>query len=290
MNKVTLIKEMPDWFCLTDYDALLELNWNELYNELLIRSDAYLHPDCAEAFLCGIAHSGPIQADRRFPDAPAGPFGRREVFPSSELFPRLSKERSIRPVSTQRLKEAIVTSEDIAGNRKSDLHPYLDAFSSTEVRLRREGEVSQPQRMTVMADMSLEDTTDDELLSELAALLPRWRSELGIPEPQDRNLRMGEQVLAKIITQRSIPLLDLLIWSKHTGTDISYVVFSRVLFDDNASYYPEPHLIKKTYIPAARKLVSDEYLRKASIVIRNDSALGTRKVAEHLAIQGLQYP
>jgi hypothetical protein len=283
MTNVMRVCELPSWFSLKSYDSLLKLTLEELYAEILIRQDAYIREGCADYFLCALEYSGPIQAQERIQA------GYGDLPPLCVLLPQLSKARSVRPVSSSRLSAAYQLSSSFGGDRPY-LDTFLDAFSSQEVRKRREGVISEPHRLTVMADIALEGASDAEILSELASLLPQWRRQLSIPEPKGRNLRMGEQILARIITQRSIPLLDLLIWQKHTGAAISSEVLARVLFDDNASQYPEAQLIKKTYIPAALKLITEEYLSKAATIIRNDSALASRIVADHLAILGQQYP
>ncbi len=65
----------------------------------------------------------------------------------------------------------------------------------------------------ILVSIDLDDATDDEIITSLTHLLPLWRKELKVPEREHvAQKRIGLKTLQKLISNRVIPIVDLLIW------------------------------------------------------------------------------
>lgn len=91
----------------------------------------------------------------------------------------------------------------------------------------------------IQTGISLEDFTDAEILADLAELLPKWRKQLGMKEPNKklnkttgRERQSEESVIKRVIEYRIIPMLDLMIWAKLNDFKYTDEQLSRVLYPD----------------------------------------------------------
>ncbi len=108
---------------------------------------------------------------------------------------------------------------------------------------------------SLLLDIDIKKYTDKEIISDLAKLLPIWREQLSIEEPQDIKYAKKSD-LKKILHYKIIPLADLYIWCKNYNVQIPHRVYAGVLFPDFSRGEVE---FKQTIFPFFKKLVSDEY-------------------------------
>ena len=81
----------------------------------------------------------------------------------------------------------------------------------------------------ILVSIDLDDATDDEIITSLTHLLPLWRKELKVPERACRSERIGLKTLQKLISNRVIPIVDLLIWGEKSGKEVSNPMISALV-------------------------------------------------------------
>lgn len=104
-------------------------------------------------------------------------------------------------------------------------------------------------------NIDLKEYTDKELISDFQKLLPMWRSELGIKEPTNISYSKPSDI-GKVINYAIIPLLDLKIWCEITSSKITHSVYAGTLFPELNRGETD---LKQTILPFLNKLMSDSY-------------------------------
>lgn len=100
---------------------------------------------------------------------------------------------------------------------------------------------------------------DDLLIDSFASLLPLWRKELNIPEPQKPVSGGWDSIRRKIIDYKIIPLVDLLSWEISTHSKISLGVLAVALFPDGEK---DAFIIAQTVKPFLEKIMNYDSLDK----------------------------
>ncbi|WP_249269705.1 DUF6387 family protein, partial [Salmonella enterica] len=62
-------------------------------------------------------------------------------------------------------------------------------------------------RITV--DIHLEEASTEEIIEHLKVLIPKWKRQLKMKAPAEREYRFGKSTFRKIIEYRLIPMMDL---------------------------------------------------------------------------------
>ncbi len=118
----------------------------------------------------------------------------------------------------------------------------------------------------VNVGISLIDSTDAEILAELAQLLPLWRKQLTLPEPTKSEVgTVGPSAIRRIIDYKVIPMLDLMLWAKIEGFEYSAEQLSRILFPDEI--VTAKHMTD-TRIPFAKNFANHNYQNMISLWLR----------------------
>ncbi len=68
-------------------------------------------------------------------------------------------------------------------------------------------------RDTVMVEIDLANGTDEEIAESLKAALPQWRKVRGIEADTSDSIRFGYGTIKKMIMIKTIPMIDILVWS-----------------------------------------------------------------------------
>jgi hypothetical protein len=130
----------------------------------------------------------------------------------------------------------------------------------------------------VLASINLNDATDDEIITGLIRLLPLWRKELSIPEKKHlAPKKIGLKTLQKLISNRVIPMLDLLLWGRKFGKEITNPMISLLVFNDDPK---DTQAIKESIKPFALEVMSDAYTRLLRLHVNKDNELGSTKISE----------
>jgi len=130
---------------------------------------------------------------------------------------------------------------------------------------------------SILLDISLGEATDDEILSSIRKLLPRWRKKMSIQEPDILpNRRMGIKTIQKLVQNRILQLLDVLLWGIVHGKEISNPILSHVVFPDDPR---DSQAIKETLRPYATEAMSEPYTRLLRLYVDNDGEIGNSKIS-----------
>lgn len=133
---------------------------------------------------------------------------------------------------------------------------------------------------TVMFEVDLASGTDEEIAESLKAALPQWRKVKHIaPDPLE-SVRFGYGTIRKIVNNRIIPMLDILVWAQEQDVRVSDEVLSRLLYtlDDEEIRYN--HQIKDTDRPLAMKATTTDFNRQFCFFINKNSHLKEMKVSD----------
>ncbi len=107
----------------------------------------------------------------------------------------------------------------------------------------------------VNIQIDLENNTDKEIVADLKKLLPMWREQLSIEEPE--GILFSKQIdYEKVRPYKILPLLDLMIWELMTNQKIPLRVMTVALFPNAEKGETE---LKQTVIPLTKKLLSEDY-------------------------------
>ena len=130
----------------------------------------------------------------------------------------------------------------------------------------------------VLMDVWLDEATDEEILSSLKKLLPIWRGKLGHPEPDILpKRRIGLKTFQKLISNRVLLILDLILWGEVFKKEISNPILSHLVFPDDPK---DSQAIKETIRPFSIEAMSEPYTRLLRLFIDKDGELGSAKVSD----------
>ncbi|MBC8948944.1 DUF6387 family protein [Xenorhabdus sp. TS4] len=130
----------------------------------------------------------------------------------------------------------------------------------------------------VLTWIDLDDATDDEIITSLTQLLPLWRDQLSLPEQGHvSQKRVGVKTLQKLISNRVLPILDLLLWEAMNGKNVTNPMISLLVFEDDPK---DTQAIKESIKPFALESMSDKYTRLLRLYINKDTELGSTRIAD----------
>lgn len=128
----------------------------------------------------------------------------------------------------------------------------------------------------LLLDLWLEEATDDEILSSIRKLLPTWRERLSVPEPDILpKRRIGLKTIQKLVSNRILPMLDILLWGEVHSKEISNPMLSHLVFADDPK---DSQAIKETIKPYALEAMSEPYTRLLRLYVDKDGEVGSAKI------------
>ncbi|WP_324028851.1 hypothetical protein GC087_17255 [Pantoea sp. JZ2] len=131
---------------------------------------------------------------------------------------------------------------------------------------------------SVLASINLDDATDEEILASLRRLLPLWRHQLSLPEREHlAQKKIGLKTLQKLISNRVIPILDLIIWGSRFGKEVSNPMISALVFSDDPK---DTQAIKESIRPFAIEAMSEQYTRLLRLYINKDREMETTRITD----------
>ncbi|HBD5087637.1 TPA: hypothetical protein KKL48_004996, partial [Escherichia coli] len=120
----------------------------------------------------------------------------------------------------------------------------------------------------MLVSVDLLHNRDDELIEAFTKLLPKWRSELSIVEPDKPIAGSWESIRRKIIDYKIIPLIDLLSWELSTDRKISLGVLAVSLYPDGEK---DTFAIAQTVKPFLEKIMRSDSLEKIRKMLSNEN-------------------
>lgn len=110
---------------------------------------------------------------------------------------------------------------------------------------------------------------DEVLIESFSELLPQWRQQLNMPEPDKPVAGDWESIRRKIIDYKIIPLIDLLSWENSTDSKVSLGVLAVSLFPYGEK---ESFAIAQTVKPFLDKIMKNDSLDKIRKELSNEKA------------------
>ncbi|XRP05744.1 DUF6387 family protein [Enterobacter cloacae] len=131
---------------------------------------------------------------------------------------------------------------------------------------------------SVLLSVNLDDATDEEIIASMAKLLPLWREQLMLPEHEHvARKRIGLKTLQKLINNRVLPILDLLIWERRFTKEVSNPMIGALVFDDDPK---DTQAIKETIKPFALEAMSEQYTRLLRLHMSKDGEVNSAKMSD----------
>ncbi|EBV5299247.1 hypothetical protein BU509_21665 [Salmonella enterica subsp. enterica serovar Enteritidis] len=130
----------------------------------------------------------------------------------------------------------------------------------------------------VLLSVNLDDATDEEILVSMRKLLPLWRKQLELPEHAHvAPKKIGVKTLQKLITNRVLPILDLIIWEKRFDKMVTNPMIGVLVFNDDPK---DTQSIKETIKPFALEVMTEEYTCLLRLYMNRDGEISSAKMSE----------
>lgn len=130
----------------------------------------------------------------------------------------------------------------------------------------------------VLVSIDLEDATDEEIIASMTKVLPLWRKQLELPEQVHvARKRIGLKTIKKLMANRVLPILDLLIWERRNGKEVSNPMIGALVFNDDPK---DTQAIKETIKPFALEAMSEQYTRLLRLYMNKDGEINSSKMSE----------
>ncbi|MET3078334.1 DUF6387 family protein [Pantoea leporis] len=123
----------------------------------------------------------------------------------------------------------------------------------------------------VYTHFDLENSSDEEIIGSLRALLPVWRKEYGINSRKQEAFGLGK--ILKLVDYRILPMIDLLMWAKLNDVSLSNTILSRVLYPKLTDEVRGDEQLKDTDRPIAEKAMSGETCKNIESFINKNPHL-----------------
>ena len=133
---------------------------------------------------------------------------------------------------------------------------------------------------TVMFEVDLASGTDEEIAESLKSVLPQWRKVKHMPPDPLESIRFGYGTIKKIINNRIIPMLDILVWAQDRDVRVSERWLSRLLYSIDDEEVRYDNQIKDTDRPLAMKAMTTDFIRQFYLFINKNSHLKEMKVSD----------
>ncbi|EFA4612342.1 DUF6387 family protein [Escherichia albertii] len=189
--------------------------------------------------------------------------------------PSLSSAMGVSPVTFSELAMYSFSSIDQGFFKRDEEDCYLKANAMLASVT---GNLSNCSPNSILVSIDLDDATDDEIITSLTHLLPLWRKELKVPEREHvAQKRIGLKTLQKLISNRVIPIVDLLIWGEKSGKEVSNPMISALVFSDDPK---DTQAIKESIKPFALESISERYTRLLQLYVNKDREMSLIKISD----------
>nr|WP_154926722.1 DUF6387 family protein [Pantoea agglomerans] len=130
----------------------------------------------------------------------------------------------------------------------------------------------------VYTHFDLENSSDEEIIGSLRALLPVWRKEYGIKSRKQEAFGLGK--ILKLVDYRILPMIDLLMWAKLKDVSLSNTILSRLLYPKLTDEVRGDEQLKDTDRPIAERAMSGETCKNVESFINKNRHLMDLSMSE----------
>lgn len=269
MAKVKFINDLPPWFDLKNYDVIRGLSIDDIKVQLLARRTLLINDSLEgfsnmEAVIERYGVDGGVEQWLSIVDGKVilRQFPAINGYQNDELY--LSFTGAVRGFSSPKavyhtaklVNKGVLAFEDRVNLRE----PYYTSEWCADYSLVQKNTFkSSVEHVTI--DLDLAGHSDDELISHLKELLPRWRQELNTPKPKKR-IGKSDDFFSRVKTNMIIPLLDLRIWEKIYNVKIDQNVLTLALYPKNPM---TTDTFKNKVRDLEKQVLNDSYRHKAPI-------------------------
>ncbi|MEB5738605.1 DUF6387 family protein [Klebsiella aerogenes] len=189
--------------------------------------------------------------------------------------PKLPSREGVCPVTFSELSMYGFTAIDQGFFKRDEDYTYL---KSNAMLASVTGNLEDCFSSSVLTSIDLDGATDDEIISNLAILLPLWRKQLGLPEQEHvAQKRIGIRTIQKLVSNRVLPILDLLLWGQVNSKEITNPMLSVLVFSDDPK---DTQAIKDSIKPFAVEAMSEKYTRLLRLYSNRDTEIASCKLSE----------
>ncbi|KLV09712.1 hypothetical protein C9I92_23245 [Photobacterium ganghwense] len=279
--------DWPSWFNIRNYDQLNSITIGEFLNELDYRLT--LHERIPQYCRGRFRENGWTQITRGNPIVSSCPTITRASLPletnSVHVMKRIDLETLTMMKDANDARRPPLPSPAEFFNGKVPSPDATREITQKEELERNRAEYQMPfnaSRDSVLLSIDLENANDQQILKDIAYLLPQLREKLRCPEKSSDDKKHDNlQTLKKIIEYKAIAFLDLdFYFLTHPNNQLaplkpSASLLSRILFDGEKDEYQVKRTIRPYY---ANTVLNTELMNRLFSKIREDKSLLSRKV------------
>ena len=255
-KRINKPEQLPEWFNLERYEALLSLSVAEFIDQLTERLSLMTMP----------AHGVDDDGELKAANGPILNTGFHVINNRTKKTGTLEGKGSICPLiysTLAHMDERARTKGAYGDGAKGGRVMAMPGELAFNINLDAwDHAVPMPDGPTVT--INLADYTDEEILTDLAQLIPAWRESLNHPEPRRITDRAGIANLRKAIEYQAIPLLDLLLWELEKGFYITNDLLAATLYPD---FSVSGAQVGETRKPFIKELEKDETFNRMMLAL-----------------------
>lgn len=241
MDTVQIYKELQAWFDYDNYVDVESCTLKGLHKELQVRKNIL---DSIEFFGEGDVYFDQILA--------GNPLISKTIDLDTHLAESQTHIRQVTFVHIESLKRSLEMFSQESFVKGSDQltkevkeQPLTQSMRAVFMRTNES---------RVYTHFDLENSSDEEIIGSLRALLPVWRKEYGIKGRKQEAFGLGR--ILKLVDYRILPMMDLLMWGKLNGVGLSNTILSRLLYPNLTDEVRGEEQLKDTDRPIAEKALT----------------------------------
>lgn len=261
------IKECGKWFNINNYKKLESLTLRELAVEILARHVIFEFSHKDGSYIEPMLNGKPIISKN---DVLAPLFHTKEI--------DVLSTSHVHPVGVGYLMDMV----SLINNKVLvDEFDYYDDDIRKGFLCESLAKRSREFEGKMLFEISLSESTDEEIIDSLGYLLPKLRNKVGIYKRQ-KPLNTGASLIKRIVEYRIIPLVDLLCWGQIYDINIGNTALSRLLYPVGSLVIRGEDQIKATDRPLAEDIISGVVTKKIEALISKSQHSGDTIVKDFL--------
>ena len=267
--KIKTTNDLPVWFSLKQYRVLNEMSDEQVREQFLVRLNLYRATDdlteiveCSEEEYFGSEYLD-WESIKKRPIVSIE--SRKTLIPNSKPSPakidayhRLAARGSVHGVmvhTAEHFMKHIYDKEVIKANPDDPEYLlYKQDYLLSDISMYAKAHGYSGATSGLYIELNIEEYCDEDIIKDVQQLLPFWRKQLSVDEPDVINQRKDD--VQKIVNYQLIPLLDLLLWSAANRRKIPNSVMTVALFPNGEKGEVE---FRQTVLPMLHKLLDYRY-------------------------------
>ncbi|MEH5013187.1 DUF6387 family protein [Phytobacter diazotrophicus] len=282
MTNKANVKDILSWFDLRKYDYLQELPVKHVLAEVYFRYG--IHQTFLERAMNGqfpVFENMDILEDDHHWDGVH--HNERGILPLDHDF--IAKivnsgvKRDIYSVSDGRVTVNEPWGHKTASNSEIDCYDSLEDVPGA-------CDPNETFNLGLILDLSLDLMTDEEITNHIAYNLPKWRKRFDVPEPKTvgAGQKVGFSFIRKIHEYKVVPFLDLQMWSSVNNVEITYDLYSRLLFPLESGDLKSDSNIRNTIKPFIDSVFDIIYQPELSLFLAKNPHIEDMRFSDFLKL------